>query len=123
VRRFNWQNFEWPKSLAMQLNPEVTVRERGVMEKCTFCIQRIRGAEIAAKRENRAVRDGEVVPACVQSCPTRAFLFGDLLNKKSRVFQITQSDPRRYHVLEELRTKPGVAYLKRVLIDSEIRGT
>ncbi len=119
VRRFNWQNFEWPKPLAMQLNPEVTVRERGVMEKCTFCIQRIRGAEIAAKRENRAVRDGEIVPACVQSCPTQAFIFGDLMNKKSRVFEVTNNDPRRYHVLEELRTKPAVAYLKRVIVDRE----
>ena len=117
VRRFNWQNFEWPKSLAMQLNPEVTVRERGVMEKCTFCIQRIRGAEIAAKRESRPVRDGEAVPACAQSCPTQAFVFGDLMDEKSRVSVLTRNDPRRYHVLEELRTKPAVAYLKRVVMD------
>jgi molybdopterin-containing oxidoreductase family iron-sulfur binding subunit len=120
VRRFNWLNPEWKKPLDVQLNPEVTVRSRGVMEKCTFCIQRIRSAEHTAKRENRPLRDGDVQPACVQSCPSGVFTFGDLLDPNSRVSQLVggregiPGDPRRYHVLEELNTKPGVAYLRRI---------
>ena len=77
VRRFNWLNIEWPDPLDKQLNPDVTVRSRGVMEKCNFCIQRIRDVEHRAKREDRPVRDGEIQPACLQSCPTRAFVFGE----------------------------------------------
>ena len=117
VRRFNWFNTQWAKPLEMQLNPEVTVRSRGVMEKCTFCIQRIRQVEHRARRENRSIRDGEVQPACVQSCPTRALIFGDLLDANSEVTKLTLSDARRYHVLEELNTKPAVTYLKRVIND------
>jgi molybdopterin-containing oxidoreductase family iron-sulfur binding subunit len=115
VRRFNWLNWEFKKPLQWQLNPEVTVRVRGVMEKCTFCIQRIRQAEFRAKRENRRVRDGEVQPACVQSCPTRAYTFGDLLDPEAEVSRLTRQDPRRYHVLEELNVKPAVTYLKRIV--------
>jgi molybdopterin-containing oxidoreductase family iron-sulfur binding subunit len=114
VRRFNWINMQWTKPLDWQLNPEVTVRVRGVMEKCTFCIQRIRQAEYRAKREGRKVRDGEIVPACVATCPTRAFTFGDLLDPASRVTEVTRRDPRRYHLLEDLNTKPGVTYLRRI---------
>jgi molybdopterin-containing oxidoreductase family iron-sulfur binding subunit len=114
VRRFNWVNIAWEKPLDWQLNPEVTVRVRGVMEKCTFCIQRIRAAEDKAGRQGRKVRDGEVQPACVQSCPTRAYTFGDLLDAESQVTKLTRLDPRRYHVLETLNTKPAVAYLRRV---------
>ena len=113
VRRFNWFDYEWPEPLNYQLNPDVTVRCRGVMEKCTFCIQRIREVEIAARREGRPVRDGEVVPACVQTCPTGVYTFGDLMDPSSRVSQIIQSDPRAYQVLPELNTKPAVIYLKR----------
>ena len=119
VRRFNWLNVERKKPLHLQLNPEVTVRVRGVMEKCTFCIQRIRAAELKAKREHRQVRDGEIEPACLQSCPTRVFTFGDLLDLNSKVSQLTRMDPRRYHVLEELNTKPGITYLRRIKIDEE----
>jgi len=119
VRRFNWLNPDWPKPLDMQLNPDVSVRVRGVMEKCTFCIQRIRAAEIKAKRERRKVRDGEIEPACLQSCPTRAFTFGDLLDPDSKVSQLTRKDPRRYHVLEELNTKPAVTYLRRIKNDEK----
>jgi len=114
VRRFNWLNTEREKPLDWQLNPEVTVRSRGVMEKCTFCIQRIRQAEYRAKREGRKVRDGEVVPACVATCPTRVFTFGDLLDPASKVTEVTRRDPRRYHLLEEQNTKPGVTYLRRI---------
>ena len=117
VRRFNWINIDWPRPLDWQLNPEVTVRCRGVMEKCTFCIQRIKQAEYRARREGRPVRDGEVVPACVQTCPTGVFLFGDLLDPQSRVSEVTRNDPRRYHVLEELNTKPAVTFLRRVKWD------
>jgi molybdopterin-containing oxidoreductase family iron-sulfur binding subunit len=115
VRRFNWVNIDWEKSLARQLNPEVTVRVRGVMEKCTFCVQRIRNAEYRARLENRKVRDGEIVPACAQTCPANVFTFGDLLDPESQVSRITRTDPRRYHVLEELNTKPAITYLYRIL--------
>jgi molybdopterin-containing oxidoreductase family iron-sulfur binding subunit len=117
VRRFNWLNTMWAKPLEWQLNPDVSVRSRGVMEKCTFCIQRIREVELQAKREGRPVRDGEIQPACAQSCPTRAFAFGDLLDRNSEVSRLTRGDPRRYHVLEELNTKPAVTYLRRIRTD------
>jgi Fe-S-cluster-containing dehydrogenase component/anaerobic selenocysteine-containing dehydrogenase len=119
VRRFNWVNIKWRAPLDLQLNPEVTVRTRGVMEKCTFCIQRIRQGEHQAKIEGRKVRDGEIQPACVQSCPTRVFTFGDLLDPEAKVTRLTRSDPRRYHVLEDLNTKPAVTFLRKVDIDIE----
>jgi len=119
VRRFNWLNQTWEKPLDWQLNPDVTVRVLGVMEKCTFCIQRIRAAEYLAKREGRKVKDGEVQPACVQSCPTRAYTFGDLLDPASVVTRLTRTDLRRYHVLEELNTKPAVTYLARIKSDEK----
>ena len=119
VRRFNWVNIVWRAPLDLQLNPEVTVRTRGVMEKCTFCVQRIRQAEYQAKREKRSIRDGEIQPACAQSCPTRAYTFGDLLDPDAQVTRLTRSDPRRYHVLEELNTKPAVTFLRKVDIDTE----
>jgi len=117
VRRFNWINIQWRKPLDLQLNPEVTVRTRGVMEKCTFCVQRIRQAEYRASRERRVLRDGEIVPACAQSCPTKVFTFGDLLDPDAQVTRLTRSDPRRYHLLEELNTKPAVTFLRRVEVD------
>jgi molybdopterin-containing oxidoreductase family iron-sulfur binding subunit len=87
------------------------------MEKCTFCVQRIRRAEHRARIEDRPIRDGEVVPACVQTCPTRVFAFGDLHDRNSEVYRIFTEHPRRYQVLQELNTKPAVAYLKKVIID------
>jgi Fe-S-cluster-containing dehydrogenase component len=117
VRRFNWFTFEHPEPLNLQLNPDVTVREMGVMEKCTFCVQRIRGAELTAKAAGRAVRDGEIVPACAQTCPTRAIIFGDLDDPNSEVSKTIKS-PRSYHVLEELNTKPAVTYLKKIKVGS-----
>jgi len=71
VRRFNWFDWKWPKPLNLQLNPDVTVRSKGVMEKCSFCVQRIKEAHGKAKDENREIRDGEVQPACVQTCRQR----------------------------------------------------
>lgn len=112
VRRFNWYRREWQKPLDMQLNPEVTVRSQGVMEKCTFCVQRIREVEYRARVEKRPVRDGEVVPACAQTCPTGVYTFGDLMDPQSQVSKLTREDPRRYQVLHELNTKPAVTYLK-----------
>jgi len=117
VRRFNWVNIQWRKPLDLQLNPEVTVRTRGVMEKCTFCVQRIRQAEHLASKERRKIRDGEIVPACAQSCPAKVFTFGDLLDPEAQVTGLTRNDPRRYHLLGELNTKPGVTFLRKVEID------
>jgi molybdopterin-containing oxidoreductase family iron-sulfur binding subunit len=97
----------------LQLNPDVTVREMGVMEKCTFCVQRIRRVELSAKEAQREVRDGEVLPACAQTCPTSAITFGDLGDPNSAVSKKINS-PRRYHVLEDLNTKPAVTYLKKI---------
>ncbi|MBI1797020.1 MAG: 4Fe-4S dicluster domain-containing protein [Candidatus Eisenbacteria bacterium] len=121
VRAFNFfdyaapekPTFAFPEPLNWQLNPDVTVRSKGVMEKCTFCIQRILEGKGNAKDEARAVRDGEIQSACAQSCPTQAIVFGDLLDPESRVAKLSHGE-RRYWVLNELNTKPGVTYLKRV---------
>ena len=122
VRYFNWYNYAerggkyeaFPEPLSMLLNPDVTVREKGVMEKCTFCVQRIRGAQNQARLENRAVRDGDITTACAQTCPSDAIVFGDLNDRSSRVSQLA-GDPRGYHVLAGLNTKPAVTYLARVV--------
>ena len=114
VRRFNWFDWEWPEPMNVQLNPDVTVRSKGVMEKCSFCIQRIKVAHSNAKNEKRMIRDGEVIPACVQTCPTDALVFGSLMDKQSRVRQMVD-DPRAYQAMGYLNTKPAVIYLKKVL--------
>jgi anaerobic selenocysteine-containing dehydrogenase/Fe-S-cluster-containing dehydrogenase component len=114
VRRFNWFDWKWPVPLNLQLNPEVTVRSKGVMEKCSFCIQRIKTARNRAKNENRLIRDGEVTPACVQTCPTDALIFGNLMNINSRVRKLCEN-PRAYQVMGYLNTKPAVIYLKKIL--------
>ena len=117
VRYFNYNNHHWDAPLEQQLNPDVSVREKGVMEKCSFCIQRIRQAKDVAKDEGRRVQDGDVQPACVQTCPTEALVFGDRNDPESRVSQ-TMNDERAYHVLEELNTAPSVVYLKKVETDA-----
>jgi len=122
VRYFNWYNYaepggeweSWPDPLPMLLNPDVTVREKGVMEKCTFCVQRIRGAQNRARLEDRTVQDGDITPACAQACPSEAIVFGDLHDKTSRVAALAE-DPRGYHVLAGLNTKPAITYLARVV--------
>ena len=114
VRRFNWFTWELPEPMNLQLNPDVTVRSKGVMEKCSFCIQRIKVARTVAKNENRLIRDGEVAPACVQTCPTEALVFGNLMDKDSRVRRLCE-DPRAYQAMGYLNTKPAVIYLKKVL--------
>jgi molybdopterin-containing oxidoreductase family iron-sulfur binding subunit len=100
----------------MQLNPDVTVRSKGVMEKCTFCVQRIRFGENAARDDGRPVKDGDIVPACAQTCPARAIVFGDADDPSSRVAAL-QRDPRGYHVLGEINTLPAITYLARVRED------
>jgi molybdopterin-containing oxidoreductase family iron-sulfur binding subunit len=112
VRKFNWFDWERPKPLNLQLNPDVTARSKGVMEKCSFCVQRIKKAHNQAKNENRKIRDGEVQPACVQTCPANALTFGSFLDKNSAVYKLAQ-DSRAYQVLGYLNTKPAVIYLKK----------
>ncbi len=111
VRRFNWFEYARDDLLAnLVLNPSVTVRSRGVMEKCTFCVQRIERARIEAHASGRELADGDVRTACQQSCPTQAIVFGDLNDPKSRVAQRAHG-PRAYGALEELNVKPAVRYL------------
>ncbi|MBU4319222.1 MAG: 4Fe-4S dicluster domain-containing protein [Proteobacteria bacterium] len=114
VRRFNWLDWERPGFSKLQLNPNVTVRSKGVMEKCSFCVQRIKDAHGTAKNENRAIRDLEVIPACVQTCPTDALAFGNLMDPTSRVSLLVQ-DTRAYQAMGYLNTKPAVIYLKKLV--------
>ena len=112
VRRFNWFAYSRDDRLSnLTLNPDVTVRSRGVMEKCTFCVQRIQDAKAEAKRHNRNLRDGEIQTACQQTCPAQAIIFGDLSDPESQVAQRMKSR-RSYRVLEELNVRPSVSYLK-----------
>jgi len=112
VRFFNFYDPVWAAPLEKSLNPEVSIRTRGVMEKCTFCIQRIRKGEEKARDENREVRDGDVVPACVQSCTTRAMAFGNLADPASEVSRLAKSN-RATRLMEDLGTKPRVIYLNK----------
>jgi molybdopterin-containing oxidoreductase family iron-sulfur binding subunit len=123
VRRFNYLNWHndvvWketgglPESLQMQQNPNVTVRFRGVMEKCTYCVQRIQSAKIRAKRELREVRDGEIRTACQQTCPSDAIVFGDINDPSSAATRWSRTD-RRFGLLAELGTRPRTTYLGKV---------
>jgi Fe-S-cluster-containing dehydrogenase component len=112
VRRFNFLTFaDWKSdTLKLMRNPEVTVRERGVMEKCTYCVQRIRSAEIEAERQGRGIRDGEIVTACEAACPSGAIVFGDLSIANSRVNE-WKKQPTNYALLGELNTMPRTTYL------------
>ena len=118
VRVFNWYRYteeNVPEPMNWQWNPDVTVRTNGIMEKCSFCMQRIREVENrAALEEGRAINDGEIVPACEQSCPAEAIVFGNIRDENSRVSQVVSSE-RTYRVLDEmLNTQPAVHYLKKV---------
>jgi len=116
ARVFNWRDYTDDRinpaltTLQNQLNPDVTVRRRGVMEKCTFCIQRIHKAEDTAKSEGRAVQDGEVVPACAQACPANAITFGRIDDPETQVSKAAETS-RGSLLLEEMRTQPRVTYL------------
>ena len=135
VRYFNWFNYPdraWPQPLEQQLSPDVTVRSKGVMEKCTFCVQRLTEAKNKAATEGRTVVDGEVTTACAQACPTSAIHFGNLADPASQVAKIWNTQQiniaaekqeqddgvRGYRIFEELRTYPSVLYLERIR-DSE----
>jgi len=115
VRRFNFFNFtkDTPDVLKLAMNPDVTVRARGVMEKCTYCTQRINRARIDARLAGRALRDGDVKTACQQACPASAIEFGDVRDRSSRVVK-AKADPRNYALLEELNTRPRTTYLAKV---------
>jgi molybdopterin-containing oxidoreductase family iron-sulfur binding subunit len=114
VRRFNWQRPDFPAPLTWQLNPDVTVRDQGVMEKCTFCVQRIAAGKQGAARAGRPLAAFDIVPACAETCPARAIVFGDLLDPESEVSRLTRGHPRRYQVLGALGTRPAVTYLAKV---------
>ncbi|WP_242927058.1 TAT-variant-translocated molybdopterin oxidoreductase [Pontibacter vulgaris] len=125
VRRFNWfaysnnDKFDYNMNNdlgKMVLNPDVVVRARGVMEKCSFCVQRVQLGKLDAKRENRRPKDGEIITACAQSCPTNAITFGDMLDPESRVSQLLarEQGERAFHVLDELNVQPNVTYLTKI---------
>jgi molybdopterin-containing oxidoreductase family iron-sulfur binding subunit len=122
VRYFNWfdhgtpddpRTFAWHDPMHWLLNPDVTVRSKGVMEKCTFCVQRIRGAQHEARVNGRTLQDGDVKTACEQTCPAEAIVFGNLTDPQSRVARLA-ADPRGYGVLEGLNTQPAITYLTKV---------
>jgi Fe-S-cluster-containing dehydrogenase component len=112
VRVFNWYDHQWEKPLDEQLSPDLSVRSRGIMEKCTFCIQRLRRARETAIKEGRQVRDGEAMPACAQTCPPGAIVFGDLSDPESGISKMVHN-PRRFRLMEHLGTEPNVVYLKK----------
>ena len=115
VRRFNFMlyaDFNTP-SLKLMRNPDVTVRSRGVMEKCTYCVQRINQARVAAKLEDREIRDGDVVTACQAACPADAIVFGDLNDPDARVTKLKKLE-RNYGLLEDLNTRPRTTYLAEI---------
>lgn len=118
VRRFNYFDYgrlNWPGLLGLMLNPDVTVRNQGVMEKCSFCSQRIEAARQPAKDEGREIGDGEVVTACQQACPSDAITFGNYREESSSVSTLArQGEDRAYHALQELNTRPAVTYLAQV---------
>ncbi len=135
VRRFNWFKFhdneQFDKNTAMNndlgkmvLNPDVTVRARGVMEKCSFCVQRIQAGKLEAKKESRRPVDGEIVSACASSCPSEALVFGDMNDPQSRISKLLDikkeekrveaQEPRAFHALEELRVMPNVWYMTKI---------
>ncbi len=115
MRRFNFYHYndDETESLKLQRNPNVTVRMRGVMEKCTYCVQRINAARITANNEGRKIKDGEVVTACQQACPTRAITFGDLNDPESRVSKLSSRD-LNYALLGELGVRPRTTYLAKL---------
>jgi molybdopterin-containing oxidoreductase family iron-sulfur binding subunit len=125
VRRFNWFDYgihNWPEPLPLMLNPDVTVRCQGVMEKCTFCVQRIDLARQTAKDAGRPIADGEVTPACAQTCPSQAIVFGNLRDDQGAAVRTAEAGGvRAYHALHMLNTRPSITYLSRVIRDPSSR--
>ena len=131
VRFFNFWEPAWPETLKNQLNPDVTVRSRGIMEKCTFCVQRIRRSSREADKEGEELQDGDraLNPACVNACPTEALMFGNLNDPESKVAKKAEKElrgttparkgGRGYHLLDEFGTHPKVVYLKKYDKDAE----
>ena len=131
VRFFNFWEPAWPETLKNQLNPDVTVRSRGIMEKCTFCVQRIRRSSREAAKEGEELQDGDraLNPACVNACPTEALMFGNLNDPESKVAKKAEKElrgttparkgGRGYHLLDEFGTHPKVVYLKKYDKDAE----
>ena len=123
VRHFNFSDWtDYTPILEEMRNPNVTVRERGVMEKCTYCVQRIDQARITADKENRPIRDGEAMPACASACPTRAIVFGNINDRQSQVTEL-KAQPHDYSLLAELNTKPRTTYLARITNPNETVGS
>ncbi len=122
VRRFNWFNYAKliEKPMHMALNPDVGVRTRGVMEKCTFCVQRIKEGKNIAKTENRPLKDGDIKVACESACPTKAITFGDLNDENSRVAKTFKAEERSYALLEEWYAKPSVRYMSKIRNNDQI---
>jgi molybdopterin-containing oxidoreductase family iron-sulfur binding subunit len=122
VRRFNWFNYAKliEKPMHMALNPEVLVRPRGVMEKCTFCVQRIKEGKQKAKTESRILKDGDIKVACESACPTKAIIFGDMNAENSRVAKIFKAEPRAYALLEEWYAKPSVRYMSKIRNNDQV---
>jgi len=115
VRRFNFYQYAKKDMPVIELmhNPEVTVRDRGVMEKCTYCVQRINNAKIEAEKQNRPVQDGEILTACQQVCPTQAIVFGNINDPNSQVAKL-KAEPLDYKLLGELNTRPRTTYMARL---------
>ncbi|MFQ5748034.1 MAG: 4Fe-4S dicluster domain-containing protein [Planctomycetota bacterium] len=112
VRQFNWKDVSWPEPMQSGLNPDVSIRPRGVVEKCSFCNHRLQKARDRARFEGRQLEDGEYLPACVETCPGEAMAFGDLDDPQSEVSRLAES-PRAFRLMEEIGTKPKVIYLSR----------
>jgi len=124
VRRFNYFDYSrenWPGLLGLMLNPDVTVRGQGVMEKCTFCVQRIEAARQPAKDAGVPIADGAVQTACQQTCPTGAITFGNSRDASSQVVKKADAPARAYHSLQVLNTRPAITYLAKV--DRETEGS
>jgi molybdopterin-containing oxidoreductase family iron-sulfur binding subunit len=111
LRYFNWDPPSWPEGLGEALNPDVSLRPKGVVEKCTFCHHRLQKARDRARAEDRDLAPGEYVPACAEACPTQAIAFGDLNDPHSEVARLARS-PRSFRLLEDLGTEPKVYYLR-----------
>jgi molybdopterin-containing oxidoreductase family iron-sulfur binding subunit len=119
VRRFNYLQYQDESAISEEWrNPNVTVRVEGVMEKCSYCVQRINAARITANNENRPIRDGEVTPACAAACPTQAITFGNLNDPEAKVVAL-KAQPHNYSLLGELNTKPRTTYLAKIFNPDE----